>query len=568
VNVRAWLAAGLLALPAGAGPVTVWRLDADATTLAPGPPDLPVAVGSLLKPFLAEAWAAAHPGEPTPRFWCGPGSGCWLHAGHGELGLAGAFSVSCNAYFVQLAADTPPETLAATLAREGFPPPRSARQALGLEANAGALAVAPSVLLRAYARLVRNPWPGAEPVRREVLAGLREAALGGTAAQLGHGGFWAKTGTVRGPDGTAGLALAVDAAGWAILARVEPGRGVDAARALAAPIDQFRPGSRTRSPVPASGPAVPWTDPRAVVRVRLFELVPARRYQVRNLGSVPVLCGGGYLGPGAARDLAPGDAAGPGLLALRDPATGLERRFQGEVGCSGRGGALRLVARMSTREYVAGIIAAELGDRPGPRLELGAAVLRFLARGPRYPDAEVGDSTRTALYLGRAARAQGFGLSDPDWEAIRSASLAPGPSQWTSDDGGRPLDAREVWGGDRPDADADSDSAPAPPARAASHPWTRTWSAAQLEQAFGAPVRGLAVGRQDGVWVLRVRCAGGTRSLRYDEAHRLLAKVLGWGALPSPADTVEPVAGGFRAAGVGLGHRVGLSLSAGPATHW
>jgi len=71
------------------------------------------------------------------------------------------------------------------------------------------------------------------------------------------------------------------------------------------------------------------------------------------------------------------------------------------------------------------------------------------------------------------------------------------------------------------------------------------------------------VGRAEGVWVLRVRAGPLTRSYRYDQAHRLLARVLGWGALPSPADTVDPVPGGFRAEGVGLGHRVGLSL-AGP----
>jgi YD repeat-containing protein len=247
-----------------------------------------------------------------------------------------------------------------------------------------------------------------------------------------------------------------------------------------------------------------------------------------------------------------------------EPGTGLERRFQGELSCAGRGGAPRLIARMAPREYVAGIIAAELPG-PGPRLELGAAVLRFLAQGPRYPDADVGDSTRSAYYLGRGPRpvfsghrlqgtvpVQDPGLSDPDWAAICAASRAPGPSQWTSDDGGRPLSAREVWGGGEP--------GPAGPASAPSHPWTRTWSAAQLEQAFGAPVTGMAVGREQGVWVLQVRTGAGSHSYRYDQAHRLLARVLGWGALPSPADSVDPVPDGFRASGVGLGHRVGLSL--------
>jgi len=314
---------------------------------------------------------------------------------------------------------------------------------------------------------------------------------------------------------------------------------------------------------------MPWTDPRAVVRVRLFELLSSRRYRVRNLGQAPILCGGAYLGPGSTRELAPGTSAGPGLLALRDPATGLERRFQGEVH-AGRGGAGRLIARMPAREYVAGVIAGELGGRPGPRLELGAAVLRFLAQGPRYPDAEVCDSTRSARYIGRPAQDAGFGLSDPDWDAICAASRAPGPSQWSSDDGGRPLAARDLWGG-RPLAAPDprrGDPGPPLPAGPASHPWTRTWSAAQLERAFGAPVQGLAVGREDGAWVLRVRCGGVKRTLRYDQAHRLLARVLGWGGLPSPADAVEPVAGGFMATGVGLGHRVGLSLSAGKANRW
>jgi hypothetical protein len=549
--LRVWITAAVLALPASAGTLTLWRLEPGRAT-PEGAPDQPVAVGSLLKPFLAKAWAAAHPGEPAPRFLCGPDDHCWLRAGHGELGLAGAVAVSCNSYFLQLAEATPWETLTETLAAEGFPPIRSVRQALGLSAEPP-LAIPASTLLRAYVRLVREPWPSAE-VRREVLAGLREAARTGTAAGLGHHGFWAKTGTVPGADGdpgrTSGLALAVDDAGWAILARLQPGRGVQAARALAAPIDHYRPWAARRPDPPRAAPAaVPRAEPRAVVRVRLFELLKVRRYLVRNLGPDPVPCGDGFLGPEAVHELAPGESAGPGLLALSDPGTGLERRFQGEVSCVVRNGLPRLIARMAPREYVAGVIAAELpGGRSGLRLQLGAAVLRFLAQGPRYPDADVCDSTRSAYYVGRKP---GQGLADPEWSAILAAARTPGPSQWTSDDGGRPLSTREVWGGG---------DGGAGPAGAPSHPWTRTWSAAQMEQAFGGPVAAVTVAHEDGVWVLRVRTGPGSRSFSYDQAHRLLAKVLGWGGLPSPADTVEPVPGGFRATGVGLGHRVGLSL--------
>jgi hypothetical protein len=566
----------LLAL-AGPDPrLTLWRLEPGAAEAESGAAeaessakDQPLAVGSLLKPFLAEAWARAHPGEPSPRFRCGPESGCWFRPGHGELGLAGALTVSCNTYFLRLAEQTPLDVLAATLAAEGFQPrPQSARQALGLGGPDGILTITPSALLRAYARLAAEPWPGAEPIRREVLAGLREAALTGTAGRLGHRGFWAKTGTVPGTDPlhTTGLALAVNDAGWAILARLQPGRGAEAAQALADPIHQFRPWAQP-SPPPqrATRPAVPWTDPGARVRVRLFELLNPRGCRVRNLGPGPVLCGDGYLGPGADRELRPGDSAGPGLLAVTDCGTGLERRFQGEVRRSARG----IIARMSAREYVSGVIAAELpGDRTSLRLELGAAVLRFLARGPRYPDADVGDSTRSAYFTGRGPRPvwsagrlartepQDSGLSDPDWNAICAAARLPGPSQWSSDNGGRPLSARAVWGG--------GDDDPGPRAAPASHAWSRTWSAAQLEQAFGAPVDAMAVASEDGVWVLRVRQGGQSRSFSYDQAHHLLARVLGWGALPSPADTVDPVPGGFRAEGVGLGHRVGLSLNPAP----
>ena len=64
-------------------------------------------------------------------------------------------------------------------------------------------------------------------------------------------------------------------------------------------------------------------------------------------------------------------------------------------------------------------------------------------------------------------------------------------------------------------------------------------------------------GEDQGAWGLRA----GSRVLRYDEAHRLLAEVLGWDALPSPASRLRPVAEGYEVEGVGSGHRVGLCLA-------
>ena len=540
------LAAGL---PAPAGPVlSTWRLEPGG--LVSELPDAPMPVGSLQKPFVAKAWALAHPGEPSPRFRCGPG-GCWFPAGHGDLGLVRATTVSCNTYYLQLAGQTPLAGLAGTLAQEGWTPaPLGAGDAIGL----GGLAIRPSALLAAYVRLTRTPWPAGEPVRREVLAGLREAALAGTARGLGHRGFWAKTGTVL-LDAlhTTGLALAVDDAGWAILGRLEPGTGREAAAALAGVLDQLRPGA------PRLGAATPraWQGgPPAQVRVRLFELLGPRHFRVRNLGPDPIPAGAGFLGAGAELDLQRGDRIGPGLLEVTAPGTPLVRRIQGELSRPGE-----VVAAVPLREYVAGVLAGELPHgAPALRVELGAAVLRFLARGPRHPDAEVCDSTHCAHFVGlgplldwkQATQAPAPALADPAWAAILEAARQPGPELWTAHCGGHPLSARFVWG------EGDDHARPCLRHGPAA-PWIRTWPAAGVARAFGAPVRRLAVTTEGGVWGLRV-WSPAPRTLRFDLAHRLIAAVLGWDALPSPADAVTAVPGGFQVQGVGSGHRVGLCL--------
>ncbi|BDU74201.1 hypothetical protein [Mesoterricola silvestris] len=549
-----------LALTLGARPpeLATWRLEGSRVEAEPPSGDAPLPVGSLQKPFVVRAWARSHAG-PSPRFRC---RGCWLKAGHGELGLARAVAVSCNAYFLELARQTPLADLKAALAAEGFAPaPLSPEDAVGL---AGNLAIRPSALLEAYRRLTLTPWPEGETLRQEVLQGLREAALTGTAAGLGHRGFWAKTGTVPAPDGdplsTCGLALAVDDTGWAVLGRLRPGTGREAATALAPDLDRWRPWAPRRGPRRAG--AVP-SGLAAAVRVRLFELLGPRRFQVRNLGPDPVPLGPGHLGPGASAPLAPGIPVGPGLLELSAP--GIRRRIQGEV-------ALRSgvpVATLAPRDYVAGVVDAELpGGSPALRVELGAAVLRFLARGPRHPGADVCDSTHCAYFVGRGprldwtdpARAAALpgeprGLDEAAWSAIQEAARFPGPDQWTAHCGGQPLSPRFVWGS----GGAAAPPCPRHPTPAA--PWTRTWTAAQVAKAFGSPVERMETGEEDGTWVLRLWQGGGVRTLRFDPAHRLLAGALGWDALPSPADAVEAVPGGFRARGRGQGHRVGLCLA-------
>jgi hypothetical protein len=62
------------------------------------------------------------------------------------------------------------------------------------------------------------------------------------------------------------------------------------------------------------------------------------------------------------------------------------------------------------------------------------------------------------------------------------------------------------------------------------------------------------------VWGLTIVQRGQRRTYGYDEAHRRIAAVQGWDALPSPASRIELTEHGLRLFGEGQGHRVGLCL--------
>jgi hypothetical protein len=516
----------------------------------------------LQKPFVAEAWAAAHPGQPTPRWRC-DGRSCWRKSGHGALGLTRATAVSCNAAFLALAADTPPAVLRRALEAEGFvvDGEMTPEAAIGLGQT---VAIAPSRLLAAYARLTRTPWMAGDAVRRELLAGLRQAAEDGTARGLGRRGLWAKTGTVEDPDRpglqTIGWTVAVDDSGGSVLARLRPGTGRQAAAAVGPLL-----GSQTLAGTASSA---------GRVRVLMFEAIRPRSVRATNHGSVPVSRSHGTVGPGETAWLRAGERLGESLWRLSLSDRPLERTVKAALSAeTGRDGRLDVVAEMDAREYVSGMIAAELpGGSRAERVELGAAALRLRARGPRHARADFCDTTHCAWFIGRGPRVRWPSprravvedepvrpLADEDWALIVEAARRPGPMHWTSHCGGRPLSEYAVWGsGDR--------SAPACPVHAGgapSHPWTRFWPDEALERAFGGRVTRLEAVSDDGVLRLLVEAGGATRRLLYDDAHRALASVLGWDALPSPPDRVTRAAAGFRAEGVGAGHRVGLCLDGG-----
>lgn len=157
--------------------------------------DRPVALGSLVKPFTALAYAESHGGR-FPRIDCTPQSGCWLPSGHGPVEIEKAIAHSCNAYFRGLSEQLHHRDLAPVTARFGLSaPPRSApsRAYFGLGDD---WPLAPLSLVRAYEELLKR---SAEPAISRVLAGLKAAAERGTAngvaRALGGLSSLAKTGT-------------------------------------------------------------------------------------------------------------------------------------------------------------------------------------------------------------------------------------------------------------------------------------------------------------------------------------------------------------------------------------
>ena len=147
----------------------------------------PMPVGSLLKPFLALAYARSHTVFPTVL--CrGHADQCWSVPGHGSMTLRDAIAHSCNAYFLTVARGLDPADIPYLPAPPRNPSPETL---IGLTP---AWPVAAPALARAYGALLNAR---ATPALAALRAGMRLCATQGTAARLGEhaGGVLAKTGT-------------------------------------------------------------------------------------------------------------------------------------------------------------------------------------------------------------------------------------------------------------------------------------------------------------------------------------------------------------------------------------
>lgn len=159
-------------------------------------PDVPIPVGSLLKPFTALAYGELHGGRYPHHVCRGTATGCWLPRGHGAVDLTAAISLSCNSYFRLLTSNLTARDTLSTAAHFDLEAPDPEAAGLQLAGLGDRWRVSPLRLARAYLELNRQRE---NPSIEAILAGMTQAAEHGTAREVSgdNPGFpmLAKTGT-------------------------------------------------------------------------------------------------------------------------------------------------------------------------------------------------------------------------------------------------------------------------------------------------------------------------------------------------------------------------------------
>lgn len=153
-------------------------------------PEVAVSMGSLLKPFLALAYAATHRSYPTV-YCAGARSGCWYPPGHGKQAFPDALANSCNTYFLRLTSLLDRAALETICLNYGLASPArslTAEQLIGLGSG---WRQSPLAAARAFGNLAANR--GEQKVDG-VLAGMALCARSGTARRVNLQ-CYAKTGT-------------------------------------------------------------------------------------------------------------------------------------------------------------------------------------------------------------------------------------------------------------------------------------------------------------------------------------------------------------------------------------
>ncbi len=156
----------------------------------------PIPLGSLVKPFTALAYADGHAFR-YPVYECkGKASGCWQPIPHGRLDVTAAISVSCNAYFLQMAEVVSLEQVTPVAQSFGLETPDANSTSANLIGLGEQWRISPIHMAQAYLELFRRKdQPGVAPI----LEGMRLSAQRGTGAavdrQLKQTAALVKTGT-------------------------------------------------------------------------------------------------------------------------------------------------------------------------------------------------------------------------------------------------------------------------------------------------------------------------------------------------------------------------------------
>ena len=159
-------------------------------------PDLPIPMGSLLKPFAALAYGEQHNYQYPSHSCRGTLTECWFPRGHGEIDLTSAIAHSCNSYFRMLTENLKAADVSPTAIRFGLEPPDLETSGAELAGLGSRWKTSPLRVARAYVELIRQRQ---QPGVSQIIAGMAESAQQGTAAEV-HRTFplfdaLAKTGT-------------------------------------------------------------------------------------------------------------------------------------------------------------------------------------------------------------------------------------------------------------------------------------------------------------------------------------------------------------------------------------
>ncbi len=143
--------------------------------------ELPIPMGSLMKPFAALAYGQQH-GFTYPTHHCGgAATGCWRPHGHGDLDLASAIAYSCNSYFRALTADLTASEVLETSHRFNLDPPDANTSGIALAGLGSSWRVSPLRMGRAYIALSHL---GLDPAAAQILQGMFQSAQQGTGAEV------------------------------------------------------------------------------------------------------------------------------------------------------------------------------------------------------------------------------------------------------------------------------------------------------------------------------------------------------------------------------------------------